>query len=212
MTVQRVGVSGGTPTWRRGIIAVLDEAGHAVAELPTLGRWRPGKGGTAVIVHIDSSDELEHVTEFRNEHPHIAVITVSPEVGVAEFAASIRAGAASAVPEDVPIDTLVTVLEHVTTGMSSAPPPIMRAMAMRVAAGFGEALSIDQVDVERLRALANGWTVAQIASEAGFSEREMFRLLNTLYGRLGVKNRTEAILWASRHGFLDEPESAAGRA
>ncbi|NND01640.1 MAG: response regulator transcription factor, partial [Acidimicrobiia bacterium] len=154
------------------------------------------------------ADQLDEVSEFRNEHPHVAVLTVSPNVGVAEFAASIRAGASSVVAEDASVENLMAVLEHITSGMSSAPMTIMHALAVRVAAGFGEALSVEPEDLGRIRALANGSTVSQIAAESGFSEREMFRLLNTLYGRLGVKNRTEAILWASRHGFLDDMSEA----
>ena len=37
----------------------------------------------------------------------------------------------------------------------------------------------------------------------------MFRILNTLYRTLGVDNRTQAVIWAARHGLLDEDDAAA---
>ncbi|MEA2589098.1 MAG: hypothetical protein QOH66_2025, partial [Actinomycetota bacterium] len=42
-----------------------------------------------------------------------------------------------------------------------------------------------------------------LAEKVGYSERALYRLLHALYGRLGVSNRTEAILQASRRGLLD---------
>jgi DNA-binding NarL/FixJ family response regulator len=86
---------------------------------------------------------------------------------------------------------------------------ILHALARRVATRFGERLPVDDADLERLRALAGGTTVAQLADDNGFSEREMFRILSDLYESIGVKNRTEAIVWAARYGVLDEPGPTA---
>lgn len=40
------------------------------------------------------------------------------------------------------------------------------------------------------------------ASTAGYAERSMYRLLRNLYERLGVNNRHEAIVVATRRGLL----------
>jgi DNA-binding CsgD family transcriptional regulator len=41
-----------------------------------------------------------------------------------------------------------------------------------------------------------------VAERMGYSERAMYRLLRGLYERMGVKTRTEAVLKASRSGWL----------
>lgn len=204
MAVRRVAVIGGTPMWRRGVASVLDDAGYRPVEYPTLDAWMPGRGGAAVIFHLADARGLDGVETFCGVYPHIPLVAVTPVLGVAEFAAAIRAGASSALAEDEPTEVLVATLEHAMAGRCSAPPVVMRALAVRVAAGFGEMLSIDDTDRQRLRALAAGATVARLADEAGFSEREMFRMLGDLYRAIGVKSRTEAIIWASRHGVLDD--------
>jgi DNA-binding CsgD family transcriptional regulator len=56
-----------------------------------------------------------------------------------------------------------------------------------------------------LRSMAGGMTVADLAESVGYSERAMFRLLRDLYRRIGVKNRTEALIWASRNSLLSDP-------
>jgi DNA-binding CsgD family transcriptional regulator len=50
--------------------------------------------------------------------------------------------------------------------------------------------------------MANGQTVGELARAVGYSEREMFRLLRSLYERMGVRNRTEALLKAAQSGLL----------
>ena len=58
-------------------------------------------------------------------------------------------------------------------------------------------------DFVNINGLAAGATVAELAEGAGYSEREMFRILKQLYAALGVENRTQAIIWATRHGILE---------
>jgi DNA-binding CsgD family transcriptional regulator len=41
-----------------------------------------------------------------------------------------------------------------------------------------------------------------VANLAGYSERAMFRLLRGLYARIGVRNRTEALMRAKERGWL----------
>jgi DNA-binding NarL/FixJ family response regulator len=53
-----------------------------------------------------------------------------------------------------------------------------------------------------LRQLASGMTVARLANTAGYSERAMYRLLNGVYDRLGVTNRTEALMRANALGWI----------
>jgi DNA-binding NarL/FixJ family response regulator len=53
-----------------------------------------------------------------------------------------------------------------------------------------------------LRRLAAGGTVAGLARDCAYSEREMYRRLSDLYTRLGGRTRTEALLLAERHGLL----------
>ena len=57
-------------------------------------------------------------------------------------------------------------------------------------------------ELEWLKALSQGKTVTQLAENVGYSERAMYRLLRTMYRSVHVANRTEAVLKASRAGWL----------
>lgn len=49
-----------------------------------------------------------------------------------------------------------------------------------------------------LEALGAGSSVVELAAAKGCSERDMYRSLNKLYVRLGVRNHTHALMEASR--------------
>ena len=51
-------------------------------------------------------------------------------------------------------------------------------------------------------ALAEGARVIDIACDAGYSEREMFRKLRSIWRQIGASSRSEAILVATRRGWL----------
>jgi DNA-binding CsgD family transcriptional regulator len=44
--------------------------------------------------------------------------------------------------------------------------------------------------------------VGQLADQAGYSERAMFRMLRNLYAKLKVSTRTEALMHARERGWL----------
>jgi DNA-binding NarL/FixJ family response regulator len=199
-------VVGGSPTWRRGLAAILADAGFAAADLDDLGSWKPGRDGIAVMVRIDGEEARGRMRSFSNEFPLIPVVAVVPELNVGEYANAVRAGAAAAIGEDEPAGAFPMALESALLNRAPVPVDVLRAMAARVPATPEAAAWIDAGDAARLRALAAGVTVAQMADDAGYSEREMFRMLQDLYVRIGVRNRTEAIIWATRHGLLDEDD------
>jgi hypothetical protein len=63
---------------------------------------------------------------------------------------------------------------------------------------------VTTVEIGWLQRLADGITVAELAKQASYSEREMFRLLQRLYRRMGTRTRVAAIVKAARTGLLNE--------
>ena len=183
---------------------MLGDAGFEPVESPTLSEWEPGRHGLAVIVDIGFEGALAELAAFSDEHPHIPVIAVLEMLNLASYAGAIRSGASAALAENDPIETMVSVLAAALEGRSAVPFEVIRSMAARIPAAPEPSAWVTEDEAEWLKRLATGDTVARLANHAGYSEREMFRLLNSMYLRIGVSNRTEAIVWAARHGVLDE--------
>jgi len=157
-----------------------------------------------LIVGVSTAAALDDIAAFREEHPHIPVVAIVPEMTVNAFADVVRAGALVAVAEDAPPETIGTVLEAALHQYAAVPESVVRAMALRVPVAPDAQAWVEPGEAEWLRVLAQGESVADLAKIVGYSEREMFRTLRDLYIRIGVKNRTEAIVWATRHALLDE--------
>lgn len=64
-------------------------------------------------------------------------------------------------------------------------------------------LSLDADNRHLLKRVAAGVPVADIAEEAGYSERTMYRALSRLWDHLGVQDRAEGLRRATEQGLLD---------
>ena len=183
--------------------SILQAEGFETVPLLTLDDWTPGSGGAVVIVR--SSVPPDALGDFNREHPHIPVLGVIDLVDVSTFAAWVRAGAVGVLSEsDDPAD-YVHAISTARNGRAPVPFKILRAMAQRVPTSDDLSTWANADEQMWLQEMASGRTVAELAAELGYSERAMFRNLRRLYVRLGVKNRTEALLWADRSGVLDTP-------
>ncbi|HSR44358.1 MAG TPA: LuxR C-terminal-related transcriptional regulator [Acidimicrobiia bacterium] len=199
---KRIGVVARTPTVQRGLISVLEDAGFKPVPIDDLEAWTPGVGGAGIVVVVRDDAMKDAVRTFCDEHPHIPVVGISPDPDVGAIAEVIRLGAITAVGEEDPTEHLVNALEGAMEGLAVLPAEIARAMAARVPPPTDPGAWVDEAELGWLRALTEGVTVPEIASRAGYSEREMFRILARMYQRIGVTSRTEAIVWATRNGLL----------
>ncbi|MFW2339257.1 MAG: hypothetical protein ACN4GK_04340 [Acidimicrobiia bacterium] len=198
----RIGIVARTPTVQRGLAAVLTDSGYKPVPLAGLESWSPGKSGSAVIVVVRDEAMKESVRLFSDDHPHVPIVGISPDSNVGALAELIRLGAFTALGEDDPTEQLVGALGNALSGHTLLPLDIARAMAARVPPPADPAAWISDDELGWLRSLTQGVTVPELAVAAGYSEREMFRVLQRMYQRIGVANRTEAIIWATKNGLL----------
>jgi DNA-binding NarL/FixJ family response regulator len=205
---RRIGVVGRGATWRRGVAGVLTDAGFEAVEVDGIEAWRPGRGGIAIALRCPNPEALPPIADFTADHPHIPVVAVVPVLGIAEYAAAVRCGVAGAVAEDDEPATYAAAFTAALAGEFLVPAAVMRALVARLPDALDDAW-LDEESLSLIRSLAAGSTVATLADQEGYSEREMFRMLKELYTAVGVENRTQAIIWAARNGVLDE-QSAQG--
>lgn len=198
----RIAVSDPLPVFRRGIMAVLGDAGFEPRTPEELVAWIREEQRPVVLLTLLSSDDWRLLAQLREARADIMVIAVLDDTSIRAHVQALLNGAVTAVARGAPPDTIREVFEKAVTGSSVLPVGVIRALTTspRLSEEDEDVPSIQEVGW--LRELALGTTVARLADRAGYSERAMFRLLRALYVRLGARNRTEALIMAQDRGWL----------
>jgi DNA-binding NarL/FixJ family response regulator len=131
----------------------------------------------------------------------LVIVGLLRVAGIAAYREAFRFGATAAVAWDETPENVVKVVRACLDGFCLLPVGI--AQGLVTAQSYEESPFLTEWERRYLQRLANGATVAEVAREASYSEREMFRLLHQLYQRLGARSRTEALVKAARLGLLD---------
>jgi DNA-binding NarL/FixJ family response regulator len=198
----RIAVFDPLPVYRRGIIAALGDAGM-IAEAPDDPlEWSRQDAQQIVFLTLQSQADWQLMTRLRHAHGAPLVVAVLTDTSVSGYLKALSGGAAVAVPRNAPPERLRQIFEEAVRGMSLLPIGVVRALA-RTGRVSDQVEDVPSTHERKwLQELASGTTVTQLAEQSGYSERSMYRLLQDLYRRIGVRTRTEALIRAYEQGWL----------
>jgi DNA-binding NarL/FixJ family response regulator len=114
-----------------------------------------------------------------------------------EIYQAVRAGAKAYLLKDAPLEELLSVIRKVHAGETCIPPALAAKLASRMS---GEALTTREVDV--LKLLARGRSNKEIGSDLFISETTVKTHVRSIFAKLNVLSRTEAIAAANRRGLI----------
>jgi DNA-binding NarL/FixJ family response regulator len=118
--------------------------------------------------------------------------------------AALDAGAVGYLLKDAEPDEVLAGIRAVARGESPLHPRAARALLTARRPAFpaaGDATGLTEREVEVLRLVREGLANKQIARRLGITERTVKAHLSSVFQRLGVADRTQAALWAERHGL-----------
>jgi len=177
-------------SYRSGLEAALVRAGFTIRE--------PHEAAV-LVVPLRAAPDCEIVGGIGEEVVKVALI---PDLEARSVAHALAHGAAGVAPWDDDPDAIARVAVAAVGGTVLLPREAAAAMASWGPNPHGDGPVVTPDEVEWLLELSRGGTVVRLAEGYGYSERAMFRKLADLYARLGVANRAEALLAASRYGLL----------
>jgi DNA-binding NarL/FixJ family response regulator len=198
VTLVPVAVADQVPAYRRGLVRALAEAGFEAEETEEIDAWIAQAGRRGLVFTVTGHEDSAVVTKCRVAAPDLVVVALLREPTTDMYLELLQAGAAGVAPWDAALETLVKVVQCAVENHCMLPVSVAQAMAARVSVVASEMSSIRPFEAEWLQIMANGATVAQLAQAVGYSERAMFRMLHDLYARMGVRNRTEALMKAAQ--------------
>jgi DNA-binding NarL/FixJ family response regulator len=196
--VLRVAVTDPLPLFRRGVMAVIAEAGFD-AETPedVLGFARIDEP-RIILFTVLAPDDWTLLAQVCQARQETVVVAVLDHADPTEYLRALTAGAAGVLPRQATPELVRATFDAAVRGESLLPIPVVHALAHHATSADSRTDPAQPNADERawLQALARGTSVATLAGQAGYSERMMFRLLRELYNRIGAANRTAALIRA----------------
>jgi DNA-binding NarL/FixJ family response regulator len=198
----RIAVSDPLPVFRRGLMAVLGDAGFEPRTPEELLAWIRDGQRPVVLLTLLLADDWSLLARLRETRADTLVIAVVADTSIRGHVQAILGGAVAVVARNALPETVRGVFEAAVSGKSLLPVEVVRALTAPRPFPEEDETTPSPQEIGWLRELAMGTTVARLADRAGYSERAMFRLLRELYLRVGARNRTEALMHAQERGWL----------
>jgi len=168
---------------------------------------------------LPSPGGIEITQRTKRELPSSAIVVMSTEEDEDALFESIKAGAAAFVLKDIAPEDLVMVIRRVVAGEYLINDKVFSkpAVASRVLKEFRELAVYGQEaapifaplsprEVEILDNIAQGMTNKQVAYALSISEQTVKNHMSSILRKLSVNDRTQAVVYAMRQGWIRMPE------
>ena len=174
-------------------IAVLEPAGN-LPDVVLMDLVMPGMDGIEAIRHI------------KERWPDIEVVAITSFLEEDKVRSALAAGAGGYLLKDADADQVAAAVRAAAAGQCHLDPAVGKLLAASLHAPPSAAQELTRREREVLAQVASGATNRQIASRLAISERTARTHVSSILGKLGLGSRTQAALWAVRHGLASPPD------
>jgi DNA-binding NarL/FixJ family response regulator len=152
---------------------------------------------TLLDLRMPEMDGVDVIKEIRVRDKNARIIVLTTFDGDEDIYRAIRAGAKGYLLKDITREALMDSIRRVHMGETCVPLHLIAKLTDRVS---GETLSERELEV--LRLMAKGKSNKEIASALFISEGTVKSHGKSIFAKLNVASRTEAVTKATRRGFL----------
>ncbi len=186
-------------------IEVVAEAGDGREALEKVREHRPD---VAVLdIRMPEMTGVEATRRIKERFTEVRVLILTAYDDDPYIFALLRAGADGYVLKTASGDELIQAVRAVYRGQSALSPEVATKVVQQTVTGK-PATAAEQVEpltpreLDVLRLAARGLTNRAIGHELGISHRTVQGYLASIYSKLGVSSRTEAVTEAIRRGWI----------
>lgn len=155
---------------------------------------------TLMDLRLPTMGGVDAITRIRAEFPGARVIVLTTYDGDEDIFRAMQAGAKAYLLKGMDLDELMEAIRAVHNGRGRIPSSIAEKLAERVS---GQQLTSRELNV--LERIVAGRSNKDIASDLFISEATVKSHVNSLLGKLGVEDRTQAAMVALQRGFVHLP-------
>ncbi|MGY1604579.1 response regulator [Geodermatophilus sp. SYSU D00815] len=206
MTI-RVLVVDDHPVVRGGLVGWLDQqedltvVGEASDGLEALARVAETVPDVVLMdLRMPRMDGVTAIERLAATHPGVRVLVLTTYDTDADIVRAVEAGATGYLLKDAPLPQLADAVRAAARGETVLAPPVAARLVSRLRAPAVEAPTPRELEV--LRGVARGLTNAEIGRELFIGEATVKTHLLRVFAKLGVDDRTRAVMVAIERGLL----------
>jgi two-component system NarL family response regulator len=178
-----------------GGLEVVGEAADGVEAIAQFRKLQPDI--TLVDLRLPRMSGVDVIERIRMETPQARFIVLTTYDGDEDIYRALKAGARAYLLKGMTSEDLIRTIRTVHAGKSHIPPAIAERLAERMGA---QELTPREFDV--LEQIVHGKSNKEIATELEVSEATVKTHINSLLGKLGVTDRTQATTAAIQRGIV----------
>lgn len=180
-------------------IAVVGQAGDGVAALRTIDDCHTQNTPVDVVlmdIEMPTMDGIMATEAIRSRHPDTRVLIVTTFGRPGYVQRTLAAGASGFVVKDAPAEELAEALRRVHAGQRVVAPEL----ALEALSEGASPLTDREVEV--MRVVARGLTLADVALLLGLSQGTVRNYVSSVMAKTGASTRAEAASVAAKKGWL----------
>lgn len=164
---------------------------------------------------LPGMDGVQATREIRRIAPDTKVIVLTSFSEQDRVVPAIQAGAAGYLLKDVAPEALAEAIRAVHRGEARLHPRVAQALMLQVGQGTKpsdppeRAFSLTPREAEVLALLTRGLSNKEIAAELAITETTVKTHVSHILSKLGLQDRTQAAVYALRHGLVSEQGSGS---
>lgn len=180
-------------------LEVVGEAQNGVEAVRQARQLRPDV--VLMDILMPQMDGLQATTVIRRELPDTEVIALTSVLENEKVFAAIEAGAIGYLLKDTDSDELCRAIKAAAAGQVQLAPQAAALLAKVPTPDETETEELTPREAEVLQLLAQGLSNKEIAAELVIGEKTVKTHVSNILSKLGVLSRTQAALYAVRHGL-----------
>ncbi|HUN22303.1 MAG TPA: response regulator transcription factor [Anaerolineales bacterium] len=201
-------------------IRVVGEADHGATAIELVNRLQPDV--VVMDINMPEVNGLQACHEIKSNHKATAVILLTAYDDVEQVIHAFHAGASAYCLKEIELERLVDIVRLVSRGYFVADGEAMDAESLSVwledkkavvgYSGVKQTRSpLSAREMEILQCISRGMSNKEVANELGISHQTVKNHMTAILNKLDVEDRTQAALYALRHGWvrLDETRRSA---
>jgi two-component system, NarL family, response regulator len=192
------------PVVRQGLVAMLEE----VPDLLVVGQAGNGREALAVCrqqqpdvtlmdLRMPELDGVAAITAICAEFPAARIIVLTTYDGDEDIYQGLRAGAKGYLLKDAEPEELLSAIRAVYKGQKHIPPHVGAKLLERMASS-----ELSDRELEVLQLITTGKSTQAVSKALNITERTVNFHINHILSKLGVEDRTQAVIVALRRGIV----------